>query len=194
MRQLGRSVVRKRLADRLPVTDRMPYPNSELVQKWLDQAGPKSENLGRSDHRYHNRSLCYRRMASNQSSAAEIRRSLDFLDEHLLHGRNWSRALPQPTSRARYYTVRDARRSARADASSARRSPLAADQASGCGRQRRSGTGRRRYRRSSNRAQHGADAGKPTAARSSTTLLPRRDILKRERWSCLPDGSRIICG
>jgi hypothetical protein len=37
MEQLGRDVVRTRFIARMPITDRMPYPDSNFVQNWLDQ-------------------------------------------------------------------------------------------------------------------------------------------------------------
>jgi hypothetical protein len=39
MKQLGADVVRTRFTARMPVTDRMPYPDSAFVQMWLDQKG-----------------------------------------------------------------------------------------------------------------------------------------------------------
>jgi hypothetical protein len=35
METLGRDVVRTRFTARMPVTDRMPYPDSDFVQRWL---------------------------------------------------------------------------------------------------------------------------------------------------------------
>jgi hypothetical protein len=37
MEQLGADTVRTRSIARMPVTDRMPYPEQSLVQKWLNQ-------------------------------------------------------------------------------------------------------------------------------------------------------------
>lgn len=42
MKQLGKDVVRKRYAERLPVTDRMPYPDAAFVQRWFDRQDLKS--------------------------------------------------------------------------------------------------------------------------------------------------------
>jgi hypothetical protein len=43
MKQLGREVVRKRYAERMPVTDRMPYPEAAFVQRWLDRQDLKAK-------------------------------------------------------------------------------------------------------------------------------------------------------
>jgi hypothetical protein len=42
MKSLGREVVLQRFTNRLPVTDRMPYPDSGFVQRWLDRQHHKA--------------------------------------------------------------------------------------------------------------------------------------------------------